>query len=213
MRGSRRLGISTISLVLTALSACGGGGGGGGGVTPPPPTPVFTSLTVTPSAATVAVGGTQSLTASALDQNNQPITGVTVTYQSSDATVATVSGNGVVTGVKVGLATITATGTKDATTKSANASVTVAAPGATADVTAGTDQRFNPQSVTISPGGSVRWTIQALAHNVTFDGSAGSPTDIGTTSNTTVSRTFPQAGTYNYQCTIHSGMNGTVTVR
>lgn len=212
MRGSPRLDIAALSFALMVLAACGGGGGDGGVVTPPP-TPVFTSFALTPATATVAVGGTQPLTASALDQSNQPIAGVTVTYATSDATVAIVSGTGVVTGVKVGPATITATGTKDGTTKSAASTVTVANPGTTADVVATTDRQFAPPSVTISAGGSVRWTIQSLAHNVTFDGGAGAPADIGTTSSTAVSRTFPQAGTYDYHCTLHNGMNGTVIVR
>jgi len=214
MRVPRLLDITAVSLVLASAAACGGGGDGGGGITPP--TPVFTSFTVSPTNATVNVGATQSLTASSLDQNGQSMGGVTVTYSTSDATIANVSGTGVVTGVAVGAATITATGTRDGVTKTAASSITVqSAPpaGSSAEVTATTGLQFVPPSVTIAVGGTVRWTFQSVAHNVTFDGAAGAPTNISTKSNTTDERTFNQAGTFNYACTLHGGMNGTVVVR
>ena len=76
------------------------------GATPPPP--VVASVTVTPATATVTVGGTQTFTAAAFDAAQQPITGVTFTWTTSNAAIATVTASGVATGVAAGDATITA---------------------------------------------------------------------------------------------------------
>lgn len=72
-----------------------GGGDSGGGDTPSTPT----QITLTASSTTLKVGGTLQLKSN--------VTGVT--YSSSNAQVATVSANGVVTGVGAGSVTITAT--------------------------------------------------------------------------------------------------------
>ncbi|MGS3403952.1 Ig-like domain-containing protein [Citrobacter amalonaticus] len=61
-------------------------------------------MTVTPETASVNVGDTTSLTAT-----QAPVDATdTVTWESSDPEVATVSASGVVTGVAAGTATITA---------------------------------------------------------------------------------------------------------
>jgi plastocyanin len=65
---------------------------------------------------------------------------------------------------------------------------------------------------TIAAGGTVTWVNQdGEAHNVVAqDGSSISPLiDPGQT----YSRRFDSAGTFAYQCTLHAGMTGTVTVR
>ena len=73
---------------------------------------------------------------------------------------------------------------------------------------------FSPGVVTIAPGGSVTWQITGQTHNVTF-GSA-QPTG-GHVPNTpagrSVTRVFPNQGTYTYQCTLHSNMTGSVLVQ
>jgi DNA/RNA endonuclease G (NUC1) len=76
--------------------------------TPPPPAEVA-SVTVAPATATIVVGGTQTFTATAFDAASQPIAGVTFTWSSTAENVATVSANGVATGVAPGDAGITAT--------------------------------------------------------------------------------------------------------
>ena len=63
-------------------------------------------MTVSPSTATVAVSGTQALTATVAPAT---ATNQNVTWSSSDTDVATVDDDGVVTGVSAGTATITAT--------------------------------------------------------------------------------------------------------
>ena len=70
---------------------------------------------------------------------------------------------------------------------------------------------FDPMSLTVTKGTEVSYTF-AKTHNVTFSPTTGAPTNIGNTSTGTVTRTFATAGTFNYVCTLHSGMTGTVVV-
>jgi uncharacterized protein YjdB len=71
------------------------------------PVPVA-SVTVSPSTASTTVGQNVTLSASTLDASGGILTGRVVGWTSSDNTVATVSGNGVVTGAGSGTVTITA---------------------------------------------------------------------------------------------------------
>ncbi len=87
-------------------------------------------------------------------------------------------------------------------------------PVATNAVTATTSDSFSPGSIVVAVGTTVSFTFQAVAHNVTFNAVAGAPASIGgSNANTTLSVTFNTAGTFPYQCTIHPGMTGTVTVQ
>ena len=89
---------------------------------PPPPTPVPATLTISPaSAALQSLGETTQLTAEVRDQNGQTMTNAAVAWTSSDASVATVVASGLVTAVKNGTATVTAT----AGSASGTAAVTV----------------------------------------------------------------------------------------
>ena len=92
----RKARLLAVGAVLT-LVGCGGGGGddGGGGTGPA----VFTALNVTPTSVTVAPNGTQALTASAVDQRGQGMTGLVTQFSSSNQSTATVTNGGVVTGV------------------------------------------------------------------------------------------------------------------
>ena len=66
-------------------------------------------IMVDPDMATLmAIGETVQLTAAVLDQNGQPVSGAVVAWSSSDETVATVSGQGLVTAVMNGMTAITA---------------------------------------------------------------------------------------------------------
>src|SRR5437773_145240 len=76
--------------------------------TPPQPAPVA-SLTVSPAATSVSVGATVQLTATLKDASGNVLTGRSLTWASSTLGMATVSTGGLVTGVAVGAATITAT--------------------------------------------------------------------------------------------------------
>lgn len=69
---------------------------------------------------------------------------------------------------------------------------------------------FNPQSVAISTGDTVRWTnMDSATHTVrgpTFESKVLEKGD-------TYEFLFTDAGTYNYDCSIHPSMKGTVVVK
>jgi uncharacterized protein YjdB len=71
------------------------------------PAPVAT-VSVSPASLSIAVGQTMQLTATPRDAAGHALTGRTVTWKTSNGTVATVSAAGLVTGVSAGTATITA---------------------------------------------------------------------------------------------------------
>ncbi len=72
--------------------------------------PTLTSITITPSSASVAVGNTTQLNVSCKDQTNNPITCPTLSWSSNNPSKATVNSSGVVTGVATGTASITCSG-------------------------------------------------------------------------------------------------------
>jgi manganese oxidase len=118
----------------------GGGGGGGGGNT------TVATVTVSPTSATVSVGGAQQFSA-ILQANNGNVVSGTVTWTSSNPAVATVSGTGLATAVTVGSAIITATSengvTGSASLRVAPASVeTVSVDPAAPSINHGAIQQF-----------------------------------------------------------------------
>jgi plastocyanin len=71
---------------------------------------------------------------------------------------------------------------------------------------------FDPKSVSIKVGQAVEWDWQdpSSSHTVTADNGSF---DSGLCSQgTKFVQTFSTAGTFSYKCTIHAGMQGTVTV-
>ena len=123
------------------------------------------SVTVSPAAPSVVVGGTQQLTATTLDATGATLTGRTITWTTSDATKATVNSTGLVTAVAGGTATITATsegksGTSAVTVTVPVATVTVAP--ATASIAVGATQQFTATLKDASgntlTGRTVTWT-------------------------------------------------------
>jgi len=87
------------------------------------PRPVA-SISISPTQTSVIVGRTTRLTATALDATGAPLAGRTITFTSSDASVATIRSDGTVTGIAPGSATIVATSEG----RSAQAAVTVGLP-------------------------------------------------------------------------------------
>lgn len=140
-------------------------------------------------------------------------------WSSSDATKVSVDpGTGAMTGVAVGSAIVTDAVTFKGVTMSASSQVTVTEASNTGTVTATTSAVFTPQLMTIGRGGAtgtVTWTFQAEPHTVTWDSQPPGATvaDIPVTSSTSVSRDFTIAGTYEYHCSIHSGMTGSILVQ
>ncbi|HUQ32902.1 MAG TPA: Calx-beta domain-containing protein [Pyrinomonadaceae bacterium] len=70
---------------------------------------VLTSITVTPSPATIPVTGQQQFTAKGFDQFGNEITGLTFTWESTNTSIATVDQTGLATGIAQGQTTIKAT--------------------------------------------------------------------------------------------------------
>jgi plastocyanin len=73
--------------------------------------------------------------------------------------------------------------------------------------------KFNPASVTVSAGDTVTWTNDdTVGHDVTGDGfKSGDP---GAMQNgDTFEHAFDKAGTFDYVCTVHPGMAGSVKVK
>ena len=177
----------------------------------------FAALVLTPDPGTVLVSGTLQMVATGNDPGGSALLqGVgPVTFTSSDDTKATVNGSGLVSGVAAGDVVITAEATVGTVTHTGTADVTATTQTfpLTGAVTAGNaTQTFTPPSIDIADGGTVTWTFGALTHNVTFDGTAGAPSNIATITNSMVPRTFSTPGTFNYNCTVHPGMSGTVIV-
>lgn len=78
-------------------------------------------------------------------------------------------------------------------------------------VTATAGLAFDPNAISIPAGDTIYYTFASVQHNVVFD-TQGNPGDVPNTVNATVKRKFPTAGTFNYHCSIHPSMTGTITV-
>jgi len=142
--------MKTLLLRLTAcfapcllVAACGGGGAD-------PTAPAATSqpvatVSVSPSAPSLATGATLQLSAATTDAANNVLTGPAVTWSSSDEAKATVSSSGVVTALAAGQATISAASEG----KVGSATVTVTAAASTAPVAS---VAIYPAGTTLLPG-------------------------------------------------------------
>ncbi|HYT72635.1 MAG TPA: Ig-like domain-containing protein, partial [Gemmatimonadales bacterium] len=162
-------GVTAGSATITATS---GGQTGSATVTVTPVS--VASVAVSPATASVPVGQTVPLTAAPKDANGTTLSGRAVSWTSSNTSVATVDASGLVTGVAVGSATITATSEG----QSGSAAVTVAAapvPVASVAVT--------PATASIQVGQTVPLTAAPKdANGTTLSGRAVS----WTSSNTSV---------------------------
>ena len=110
--------------------------------------PVLTTNTISPTSANILTGAEQQLAISTFDQNGTAI-GATLSFQSSDPAIATVSSSGLVKGVSAGSAVITVTAVNGATTVTSNSAITVIAPAPAAILSLMADH--SSSSITISP--------------------------------------------------------------
>ncbi|MDQ6831380.1 MAG: Ig-like domain-containing protein, partial [Gemmatimonadota bacterium] len=131
----------------------GPGGGGGGGA-------IHIDLTAFQN--TVAVGGTLQLTAIAKDANNNAVVR-TISFASSNNANATVTGQGEVTGVAVGVVTITASTSDPA---SATYVVNVVQPTVNTVL-------LEPADFDLAPGGTQQITVRLKDINGTLLANAG----------------------------------------
>src|SRR5213596_3599525 len=123
------------------------------------------SVTVSPASASVQAGQTVQLTATPKDVNGNPLTGRTITWASSNTSVATVNSSGLVSGVVAGSATITATSEGQSGTSAIT--VTGAAPGCAASTTAFQNTAFASQN------GSFTATFDATPAGTGLDAATG----------------------------------------
>jgi plastocyanin len=83
---------------------------------------------------------------------------------------------------------------------------------------------FTPLTMTVAVGSTVTWDNESgQPHNVTWDTAAGRTAaaagdgtgdmDLPSALGTAHTRVFNTAGTFGFHCTIHPGMNGTLTVQ
>jgi plastocyanin len=73
--------------------------------------------------------------------------------------------------------------------------------------------KFNPASVTIKAGDKVTWTNKdSVGHDVTGDNFKSGDSG-GLQNGDTFAQTFDKKGTFDYVCTVHPGMKGSVTVK
>ena len=71
------------------------------------------------------------------------------------------------------------------------------------------DNFFSPKAERVARGETVTWRwVGDRRHNVVGNGFRSSTRETGT-----YRRRFARRGTFNYRCTLHDGMTGTVRVR
>src|SRR5947207_12292494 len=105
-----------------ALAGCGSDS------TAPAPPPAVVSVAVAPSTSSLTVGNTVRLAATVKDASGNVLTDRVVTWASSNPAMATVSGTGLVTGVRADAQQVMITATSETVTGSAGVTVTAPEP-------------------------------------------------------------------------------------
>lgn len=116
---SKAITLGALTLAVLLPLACDGGAGSP--TNPNPDDSSVASVTVSPASVALTVGDTTTVSASARTATGAAVTGRPVTWASSDTSIATVTGAGLVTARDVGSVQITAT----VDGRSGNTSVTV----------------------------------------------------------------------------------------
>jgi uncharacterized protein YjdB len=127
--------------------------------------PVAT-VTVAPTSADLTIGGTQQITATPRDAQDNPLTGRVITWQTGNSAVATVTQTGLITAVGAGNTTVTATSEGQVGTVAvavappAVGTVTVAPTSATVNVAFTTTLAATVRDVNgvVIPGAAVAWS-------------------------------------------------------
>lgn len=194
-------GSSYKSIKSITITTPDGGSGGGG------QTPTVNSVTVAPATATLDPNSTQQLTATV---SVTPSTAdKSVTWESSNTSVATVSTTGLVTAVAQGTATITAKSNLD-NTKSGSCAVTVNAPATPIPVTS---IALNKTSAAVSISGTETLTVSYTPSDANtglgITWSSSDPT-VATVNNGVV--TGIKAGTATITATSEGGKTATCAV-
>jgi uncharacterized protein YjdB len=158
--------VKTASLVLVVCSltlwvACGSKGGGSASFSS---AASLSSLQVTPAALSIATGATQQFTATGKfsDGSSKDVTS-SVQWSSTAATVASVSSNGLATGVAAGVVTVTA----QSGTVKGTASLTITSPLLQPSLVS---LQVTPSNVSIAVAGTQQFTAKGtFSDNSTKD--------------------------------------------
>ena len=142
--------VTAVAKGVATITASAGSASGSAVVTV---TQSVESVVVSPSAETIELGSTLQLTAEVFDESGHAVAEVEFAWETSDATVATVDAGGLVTGVAVGVATITASAGELA----GSVVVTVMQPVASVEV--------SPSAETIGLGSTLQLTAEAFDEN------------------------------------------------
>jgi plastocyanin len=199
---------ATAVLLTFGAAACGNDLGA------EPDVAILSLVSVSPSTATlftVAPSNAVKLAYEAKDQRGDVIAGVaSVSFSSDNQQVAQVDAGGMIQARAVGSATVTTSVTLNGVTRSAQTAVMVVEAPESAVVDA-PERTFTPRVAHVRAGGRVTWRMGNVRHDVVFT-TAGAPEDIPRVVNVSESRRFPNNGTFDYECTLHAGMTGTVQV-
>lgn len=195
-----------VPFSVAILAACGGGSDASG---PAPSGTGVSTVIVTAASSSLQVGQSIQFSADARNSKGELLTTGQVSWSVSPANVASIDSKGLVTAIASGTANVTAT----IQGVSGNLAVPVTDVGIPTIVSVFMPgNSFSPFNVSIKLNGTVRFEFPSAPHNVIFNSKTGVPADIQVTSNVTVSRVFSVLGTFPYDCTIHPGMSGQVTV-
>ena len=174
----------------------------------------------TGDAGTAAPSSQVNYTVTARDAHNNPKQGVTIDWAvatgggSITPAQNTTGASGTATAQRTlgaGTGDQTATATATALTGSPQVTFTTTAQVITTIDIA--DNSFTPSTITVPLHTTVTWSWGGVnTHNVTFTPATGVPLDIPNRTSGTVDRTFDTAGTFQFRCTNHAGMTGSVTV-
>jgi plastocyanin len=197
-------------LFLAAVWGCGGSDAG----TTIPNTKTVKTITVTGAPASTSVGQSAQLAATAFDASGTPLASPgTFAWSSSSANVATVDQSGKAVALAAGTTSISASlsGVTGSTAFVVSASVS-----SVKDTIFTLPTVWSPAFLTISVGSSVAFSFgPGSPHNAIFSKFSvmGSPADIQNASNQTFVRTFLARGKFPFECTLHNGMVGEITVQ
>jgi plastocyanin len=201
---------SLVAFLLVGLAACGGSDGGGTTT----PVRVVSRVTVTAPTTTINPGETVQLSAAAFDNAGAQISNPgNFVWSTSSTTVASVDQTGKVAGIAAGTAIVTAdlSGVRGTLSVKVNLSATTVK-----DTIFTLPAQWVPAFLTINVGESVVFTFGGgIQHNAIFSkfNVAGSPPDIGNFTNQSFTRTFNTRGKFPFECTLHNGMVGEITVQ
>lgn len=180
----------------------GNNNGGNNGGDDPAPSKKVTSVTLDKETATLYLGLTDKLTATVKGEGS---IATTVTWTSSDDTIASVNEDGVITANKAGEATITATSTEDKA-KTATCKVTVSNPTITLDKSALNLQPGNSSDAlvaTVTPKEYESKVVWSSSNTDVATVDKGVVTAVAVGDDTTITAAFEVAGQkFEATCTV-----------